>query len=546
MRDPAMGRARRAAHRLVFGLASVASLALGSACGNQETATEPTFRTREELLDPETCRECHATHYDEWRGSMHAYAAKDPVFLAMNRRGQRETGGLLGSFCVNCHAPLAVREAERGGRTVDDWSKVEELPYTDQGVGCYFCHNIASVEGTHNAQLTLANDVTMRGRIADPVPNPAHASAASPFLDGAKPESAAACGTCHDIVLDTPAAPPADPPVELERTYREWLSSIFAPENASVPSAMLTCAGCHMGPKDPDKIIAEGPGLAVRPRTFHPHTFPAVDLAFPSVPSTSDPVESQALRARQETEVREALDNTLSLEICVELAPLRNGAVQVTIDNSGAGHNWPSGASQDRRAWVEVTAYLKGQVLFTNAMEGDREPPSDSPNALIFRDRIFNGDREVHMFWEADDRKGGTIGPHQPLISTDPMSNPASRVQRFPASGFFVKPQGEDSSIPDRVTVRVRMRAMAHDVLDDLVRSGDLDPAIPPELPTFDLLPNRNLAELVPSLDTVSLEWSEAAKSAVRNSQAFTLVRDANASNVEIDCISMVRAATRR
>ena len=35
------------------------------------------------------------------------------VFLAMNERGQRETGGQLGPFCVNCHAPLAVRASKR-------------------------------------------------------------------------------------------------------------------------------------------------------------------------------------------------------------------------------------------------------------------------------------------------------------------------------------------------------------------------------------------------------------------------------------------------
>ena len=39
---------------------------------------------------------------------MHAYAADDPVFVAMNKRGQRETNGELGTFCVKCHAPMAV------------------------------------------------------------------------------------------------------------------------------------------------------------------------------------------------------------------------------------------------------------------------------------------------------------------------------------------------------------------------------------------------------------------------------------------------------
>src|SRR6266581_6039630 len=70
----------------------------------------PALLARAEMLDPTTCQKCHADHYRDWSGSMHAYASDDPVFLAMNKRGQRETSGALGSFCVKCHAPMAVRE----------------------------------------------------------------------------------------------------------------------------------------------------------------------------------------------------------------------------------------------------------------------------------------------------------------------------------------------------------------------------------------------------------------------------------------------------
>ena len=65
--------------------------------------------TRDELLDPKRCQPCHPEHYDEWAKSMHAYASEDPVFIALNQRGQRETGGELGDFCVQCHAPVAQR-----------------------------------------------------------------------------------------------------------------------------------------------------------------------------------------------------------------------------------------------------------------------------------------------------------------------------------------------------------------------------------------------------------------------------------------------------
>ena len=41
------------------------------------------------LEDPTTCQGCHPTQFAQWSGSMHAYASEDPVFLAMNKRGER-------------------------------------------------------------------------------------------------------------------------------------------------------------------------------------------------------------------------------------------------------------------------------------------------------------------------------------------------------------------------------------------------------------------------------------------------------------------------
>lgn len=84
-------------------MAAICALLSLTACG------EPEPLSPQELMDPAICQNCHPQHYREWAGSMHAYAAEDPVFLAMNARGQRETQGALGSFCVQCHAPMAVR-----------------------------------------------------------------------------------------------------------------------------------------------------------------------------------------------------------------------------------------------------------------------------------------------------------------------------------------------------------------------------------------------------------------------------------------------------
>lgn len=133
-------------------LAIAAALALAG-CGDSPA------RPVAELQDPATCNECHPKHYAQWSGSMHAYASEDPVFVAMNRRGQRDTGGALGTFCVQCHAPMAV---ELGLTTGGDFDPAR-LPAAARGVTCYFCHDVASVKDSHNNGLVLAGDQTMRG-----------------------------------------------------------------------------------------------------------------------------------------------------------------------------------------------------------------------------------------------------------------------------------------------------------------------------------------------------------------------------------------------
>src|SRR3954462_5050280 len=114
---------------------TVRILALMAAAGCRKGDDFP--MTREQLLDPNSCASCHPKQYADWAGSMHAYASHDPVFLAMNKRGQRETQGTLGDFCIKCHAPMALRE----GKTTDGLN-IESVPAQYRGVTCFFCHSV--------------------------------------------------------------------------------------------------------------------------------------------------------------------------------------------------------------------------------------------------------------------------------------------------------------------------------------------------------------------------------------------------------------------
>src|SRR5258708_3047854 len=154
---------------LPLGVLLACVAAAGASCSGRDGGApdaSPPFDTRDTLLDPNECKKCHANHYNDWSGSMHAYASDDPVFLAMNARGQRETGGALGDFCVRCHAPLALHE----GKTKDG-TDLGSVDPKYKGINCFYCHAVDASNGVNDNPLHLADDIVMRGPFSDPVAN---------------------------------------------------------------------------------------------------------------------------------------------------------------------------------------------------------------------------------------------------------------------------------------------------------------------------------------------------------------------------------------
>ncbi|MEZ4361077.1 MAG: multiheme c-type cytochrome [Kofleriaceae bacterium] len=408
-----------------------------------------------ELMKPETCMTCHPTHFREWSGSMHAYAADDPVFLAMNRRGQAATGGALGDFCVKCHAPLAV---ELG--LTQDGLNLADVPQWAKGVGCFFCHNLKSVEGDHNNPLILAMDATMRGGFKDPVRNAAHRSAYSPLIDGRAPESSRACGACHDIVNQRG--------VHVERTFAEWTTSIFAGDD---PRRRLSCGQCHMiGNTD---VIAEDPDAKVklRPSGRREHTFAGLDVALTPWP------ERPAQRAAIERDLRGAV----LAKLCV--LPTNGGEITLRLDPVGVGHSWPSGATHDRRAWAEILGYdAGGAVIFRSGDVPVDQDPEDLADPGLFRlwDRALDaGGAPVKFMWEIDRLDTSLL---QPAVTTDRFD------PRFDHSTTKSYPIGALRPQLARVTARVLVRPLPLRLIDELAPElGDAAASLKAELPTFEL-----------------------------------------------------------
>lgn len=421
----------------------------------------PQLLTQDELLDPETCRSCHPDQYAQWASSMHAYSADDPVFRAMNQRAQGDPSGAPGDLCVKCHAPVAVRQG-----LTSDGLNLDDLPRQVKGVTCYFCHAVESVDGTHNNPLTLATDNSLFGPFADPVPGTPHVARYSALLDEVQADSAGFCGSCHDIVNTHDA--------HVERTFAEWQDTLFA-----VPRKGLACASsCHMATRDGTASTS-----STKTRTLHDHAFPGVDLSL--TPSFFDP-------AAQRPAAQELLDSTVQATMCVDQAA---NQVRVILDNVGAGHGFPSGATPDRRAWVELTAFAGPDVVYESG--GAAAAPlevSPDPDLWLIRDCLRDAQgAEVTMFWQAATAEGNALPGSVTQVVTDPTSYSRTHLLKIYPSA----PAGF-AQVPDRITMKIHLQAIGDDVLDDLVSSGDLDPSLPPQIARYELAGG-------------ALEWTTAA-----------------------------------
>jgi hypothetical protein len=442
---------------------------LAAACGDDALPVE-------QLRDPNTCAECHPQHFVQWSGSMHAYASEDPVFIAMNNRGQRETNNRLGDFCVRCHAPMAVALGLTDGIDFDPAT----LPPEAKGITCYFCHNVESVGETHNNGLVLANDQTMRGGIKDPIKSPAHFSKYDPKMDSDVNESEI-CGSCHDIVVpESINGVPGG--VAVERTFAEWQASFFATDKR--PGIHLSCGSCHMISKT--DVIADAEGLDVPSRNFgfHEHMWPGIDQALTPFPDTT----AQAAAIQRDLDPAVGMIGPIRLGttsptggICV--SPEGGGTITVRVDGLGIGHKFPSGAAQDRRAWIELTAFdATNAIVFSSGIVPDGMDPEeiDDANLKFHWDQVFKADNApAHFFWEIarfDDSKL--------------LLQPTTLDQNDPAFDHSVTHRyniGALANQIDRIEARMRMRALPFEVLRDLVSSGDLDPVILDRVPTLEI-----------------------------------------------------------
>lgn len=350
------------------------------------TPTEP--GSLQQGLEPaETCSTCHDFYSSEvdlqnggsvepwaWAGSMMGNSARDPVFWAgVAIAGQDRLVPEETHECIRCHAPRAFVDGN-----ADVLSLVELSEDERAGVECDLCHRMLDDGETPagNAHFVL-DDAPVGQAIGRRGPwaydefgaQPQHAWVQDlEFLPSGR-----MCGTCHDV--STPRERVDDRGVGLgvpfneQRTYGEWLGSVYAQDGAEQRS----CIDCHMPPIDNLTLGCNMFAGAPHESGGRRHVLVGANVGAMAVnqllygDAGSGEVEDwrydESIGWAQEFAATAA---TLDVEFpdAVDLAAgLPSLPVRVTNET---GHKLPTGYAEGRVMWIEVVARYQGEVVWSS------------------------------------------------------------------------------------------------------------------------------------------------------------------------------------
>ena len=393
-------------------------------------------------LDPadaasaEQCESCHEVHVEEWSQSLHSYAIADPVYRALVEVRQQDFDGAQDRFCLACHTTVG----SRGGEVYPGFDMDDLSPIAEEGVTCVAYHKVASVERVNNAGNVLDLAGPMRGPIDDPDGSAFHESVSSPLFQEDSPKL---CGSCHDVIETSG--------LNLERPYEEFLES---------PSfeAGGRCTDCHM-PKTRRPIVQCG-----QERDHSDHRFIGVDI--PLEPGVITVEEEDALMAEIETLL------TGSVQLDVTAQDVVSGGDQIDLVLSATNlidaHNFPTGSTFIRQAWIEVVASdATGRELYSTGTldaNGDLRnafstlDPYGDDDLIVFSSTFIdhNGPPEIFS-WRATELWHQSLQPLHARVFT-----------------LFVP---TDESVVGPVTVRSRLRFRTHGPF--LLRALGLESLVP-------------------------------------------------------------------
>ncbi len=425
------------------------------------------------LETSDKCDNCHGG-FDaavepafNWRGSMMAHAARDPLFFAAMAIAEQDAPA-SGDLCIRCHTPKGWLE---GRSSPTDGSALQAKDR--ESVGCDACHRLVRptplgtnphpgdsdyVSGTHaadqaylgsldsiprffgNGMMVVDDANAKRGPFVDA--NATHQMFYSPFH-----RQAELCGTCHDVsnpaftrvsgaeyvpnAFDLRAAD-SDPHgmVPIERTFSEWGASayntpegVYAPQFGGNKDTVSTCQDCHM--RDVSGVACNKAGAVFRDdQPLHDLTGGNTFVPLLVAALYPDEVSAAAIAAGI-GRARTMLQKAATLESSWQ--GVEDGyRVDVRVTNE-TGHKLPSGYPEGRRMWLRLRAYDAADLQLYES------GAYDTASALLSHDpdlKLY----EVHpgISYRLAALLGAAAGPSFHMVLNDTIYSD----NRIPPRGF--------------------------------------------------------------------------------------------------------------
>lgn len=375
--------------------------------------------------DPQICGGCHDEISSQWSNSMHNNAYTDPIYLKVLAKAKAEGGGEFDEFCSACHTPIGFTSGE-----LPPWVDANLSAIAKKGVQCDFCHTVKAVTGIGNYQFLSSPGDIKRGPFKDAI---------SPYHDTAYSEihtEAEFCGMCHNVNLPANGLP-------LEATYMEWKNGPYAKKG-------IICQDCHMTPGP--GVTKPNPGVAAvgakKRKHIWTHSVVGGNIAVPTLLGNT---------AHQDL-VRERLQAAAAVMITKE--PLKVGAkntVEVAVTNKGCGHYLPTGLTETREMWLDISINdATGRVIFRSGALDDKG--EIDKNAVIYKTVVADKEgQETHAVWFAD------------KILSDKRIPPKATVSesyQFDVAGDVVAPLS--------ATATLKYRSASQKMIDELFGPGQI------------------------------------------------------------------------
>jgi hypothetical protein len=334
-----------------------------------------------EFTPPEVCGECHEKQYEEWTGSVHALAFKDPIYQGELNKAVKAVGHEISRQCEGCHSPAGMVTGEIKKPGLAGLSSM-----AINGVSCDICHSVSGTTHCETPSREPENGsfILTPGVDTEDGPVLVKRGPQEPF-DGCGDDfhqcersslhlRADLCASCHQVYHYEAHFP-------LEATYLEWKHGPYAQNE-------ILCQDCHMVDSETFLRTAdtlEKPGGDAYHHYFNGANFLLYFLAEQAAKKSED--EALAANVRQKYEMA---IHRLQAAADLEIEPVyRNGGlteVKVRVKNIRAGHNLPTSLTNVRQMWLELTARDEaGNVLYSSGT-------LDGQGHLVPDTRLFNSD----------------------------------------------------------------------------------------------------------------------------------------------------------